>query len=130
MTSSEGDGSDRYGERYPHSPDYPQPHPQGYPQQPYNQGHPQGYGFGGPPRTNTLAVASVVLALAGLTLLPFAGSIAAVVCGHIARGQIRRTGEAGAGLSVVGWVIGYVTIVLGLAMIALFLVFAWRVSAQ
>jgi hypothetical protein len=37
--------------------------------------------------------------------------LVAVVCGHVARGQIRRTGEAGDGVAIAGLILGY----LGLA---------------
>jgi uncharacterized membrane protein len=63
-----------------------------------------------PPRpTNGLAIASLVLALAqpfalGITTIP------AVVCGHMARRQIRRTGESGMGMATVGVVFGWIGI--------------------
>ncbi len=65
-----------------------------------------------PPRsTNGLAIASLVLALAqpfafGLTTIP------AVICGHMARRQIRRTGEAGLGMATVGVTFGWIGIAL------------------
>lgn len=58
--------------------------------------------------TNALATTSLVTALLGLSLV-------AVVCGHVARRQIRRTGEGGDAQAVVGLVVGY----LGLAATAL-----------
>ena len=66
---------------------------------------------GGPyaPRTNTLAIVSLVTG--------FCCSIAAVITGHIALGQIRRTGEAGRGLAIAGLVLGYVS--MGLAVLML-----------
>src|SRR6202012_5937440 len=55
--------------------------------------------------TNSLAVASMVFGLAtplfGLTALP------AVILGHKARGQIRRTGERGDGMALTGLIIGW-----------------------
>jgi hypothetical protein len=50
---------------------------------------------------NSFAVASLVLGLTG-------GSIFAVVFGHMARSQIRRTKETGGGLASAGLVLGYV----------------------
>ena len=41
-------------------------------------------------QTSTLAVVSLVFGILGWTLLPFLGSLVAVVCGHMARGEIRR----------------------------------------
>jgi hypothetical protein len=37
-------------------------------------------------------------------------SIPAVILGHVARGQIRQTGEAGAGMAVTGLVLGWLAI--------------------
>lgn len=54
-----------------------------------------------------------------LTLGPLA--ILAIVSGHIARGQIRRTGEGGRGMATAGLVLGYVVLVVGIALIVAFL---------
>ena len=51
------------------------------------------------PPTNTLAVLALVFS--------FVFAPAAVVCGHIARGQIRRSHEHGDALAVTGLVLGY-----------------------
>jgi Domain of unknown function (DUF1707)/Domain of unknown function (DUF4190) len=61
------------------------------------------------PRTNPLAIASLVFGLAqpftlGLTTIP------AVVLGHVAHGQIRRSGERGDALATVGLVLGWIGI--------------------
>lgn len=56
-----------------------------------------------PPRTNGLAIAALVLGLCGFGILP-------VVFGHIALGQIRRTGDRGAALAIVGLVLGYLAL--------------------
>jgi uncharacterized membrane protein len=59
-----------------------------------------------PPRTNTYAIASLACGVAGTFLaLP---AVPAVVLGHMARRQIRRTGEQGDGLAVGGLVLGYI----------------------
>jgi peptidyl-prolyl cis-trans isomerase B (cyclophilin B) len=60
-------------------------------------------------RTNPLAIASLVSAF----LLP----IAAIVLGHLALGQIRRTGEQGRGLAIAGLVLGYGTMALLAALV-------------
>src|SRR5690606_13937548 len=45
-------------------------------------------------------------------IVAFIGSfflgLAGIICGHIARGQIKRTGERGRGLALAGTTIGYV----------------------
>lgn len=50
--------------------------------------------------TNGLAIASLVMALCGLAVLP-------VVFGHIALRQIKNRDEGGAALAIVGLVLGY-----------------------
>jgi hypothetical protein len=67
--------------------------------------------------TNGLAVASLVCGLMevftlGITAIP------AVILGHVARGQIRRTGERGDGLATTGLVLGW----LGIAFFLLIVV--------
>jgi hypothetical protein len=54
------------------------------------------------PRTNSLAVPSLVLGIMSWILCPFIGGVLAVIFGHSARGQIRRTGEGGAVPAAIG----------------------------
>jgi hypothetical protein len=71
--------------------------------QPYGQYAPYGTTpTGAPlvPRTNTLAIIALVLALT----IPIGG----IICGHIALNQIKRTGESGHGLALAGTIIGWV----------------------
>lgn len=71
--------------------------------------------------TSTLAVVSLVFGILAWCMLPVAGAIVAVVCGHLARGEIRRApGQLeGDGLAVVGLVLGYVQLAFGLALLLL-----------
>ena len=64
-----------------------------------------------PRRTNGLAVASLACGV-GQVFFWFLAAIPAVVLGHMARSQIRRTGEDGAGLALAGLVLGWIGIVL------------------
>jgi hypothetical protein len=84
-------------------------------------GAPAGYGYGyataGPQTTNGMAIASLVL-----SLLSFACAITwilGIIFGHIALGQISRTGEGGRGLAIAGLVIGYLWLVGIVAFVAL-----------
>jgi hypothetical protein len=66
-----------------------------------------------PPGTNPLAIASLVCGLAqpftgGLTMIP------AIVLGHVAHSQIRRTGERGSGLATGGLVLGWIGVIFAL----------------
>jgi peptidyl-prolyl cis-trans isomerase B (cyclophilin B) len=63
------------------------------------------------PKTNTLAVLAILAAAAGTTILVGLGSIAAIVMGAVALGQVRRTGEDGGLLAVWAIVVGAVTLV-------------------
>lgn len=65
-------------------------------------------------RTNGLAVASLVCGIAQFLVPLVPTSILAIVFGHVARGQIRRTGEAGDGLAVTGLILGWLAVVLWL----------------
>lgn len=65
--------------------------------------------------TSALAVVSLVLGIAAWCVLPFVGAIAAVVCGHLARSEIRRAPPGsvdGGGLAITGLVLGYLQLVL------------------
>jgi hypothetical protein len=71
----------------------------------------------GPARTNGLAIASLACGLAQFVFGPLA-TIPAIVLGHMARSQIKRTGEQGAGLALAGLVLGWGTVILGIVLIA------------
>jgi len=84
-----------------------------------------------PTQTNTLAVVSLVAAIASFVahIIPAVGgftvALIAVITGHIARGQIKRTGEQGMGMATAGMVIGYIHIALILLVVVglIFLIF-------
>lgn len=59
--------------------------------------------------TNGLAVAALVCGIAEFFTLGLA-AIPAVILGHVARSQIRRTGERGDGMAVSGLILGYLAI--------------------
>ena len=78
-------------------------------------------GYPPPTGTNSMAVASMVLGVAefftmGLTAIP------AVICGHIARRQMRMTPQRGEGLATSGLVLGYMAIIFWAVLIAASLV--------
>jgi hypothetical protein len=74
-----------------------------------------------PSGTNSMAIAAMVLGVAefftaGLTAIP------AVVCGHIARRQMKLTSQRGDGLATSGLVLGYMAIIFWSVLIAASLV--------
>jgi hypothetical protein len=62
------------------------------------------------PPTNGLAVASLVFGIISWFMCPLVGGIVAIITGHVARSQIRRTGESGSGMAMAGLVLGYIHI--------------------
>ncbi len=76
--------------------------------------------------TSSTAIVSLVAGLLSWILLPWIGSIVAIIAGHMARSEIRRSDGAldGDGMALAGMVLGYVQIGLTLvALIGLFLFF-------
>lgn len=71
-----------------------------------------------PRPTNTLAIISFALGVAAFVVLPIIGAIGAIVTGHMARGEIRRTGEGGRALATWGLVLGYLHLVIGVLLVA------------
>ncbi len=67
-------------------------------------------------KTNGFAIASLACGLGQFMFGPLA-TIPAIVFGHMARGQIRRTGEQGAGLALAGLVLGWTAVILGVIAI-------------
>ncbi len=76
-------------------------------------------------QTNTLAVVSLVSAIGapfghligvgGITLI-----IVSIVTGHMARSQIKKTGESGDGLAIAGLIISYVHLALTVLVVIFF----------
>jgi hypothetical protein len=68
------------------------------------------YAVAAGPRTNTMAILSLVLSLVSCGV----GSIAAVILGHMAKRQIAESGgmETGEGLATAGLIIGYIGLAL------------------
>jgi len=92
-----------YGQQPPYgAPSSGQPYgqPPPYGQQPgYGQPYAQP-GYTPQPPTNTMAILALVFA--------FVFSPAAIVMGHVAKKQIRQTGESGEGLATAGLWLGYI----------------------
>ncbi len=76
-----------------------------------------------PATTNSLARASLVLGVAefftmGLTAIP------AIICGHMAKHEMRQTGQRGDGLATSGLVLGYMAVIFWGVLIAVSIVSA------
>jgi Zn-dependent protease len=87
-------------------------------------------------KTSQGAVWSLVLGIIGLLCLGPLTGVPAIICGHMARGNIRRSngGLGGAGMALAGLLLGYVATVImplvAIATIAVFGVFGDRVRSQ
>ena len=81
---------------------------------------------GGPQAKCDLAVVSMILGIIGLLFglfcLGFPFAVAAVICGHIARSQIRSKSLGGNGMAVAGLVTGYLVIALSALIGLIFMV--------
>lgn len=64
------------------------------------------------PRVNPIAIIALVLACVG--------GIPAIAFGHIALGQIQRTGERGRTIAVVATALGYAWLVVGIVLLVRF----------
>lgn len=86
--------------------------------QPYTPVPPSG------PRTSTMAIISLIGGVTGWTILPFLGSIAAIIFGHIAKSEIKKSGGmlAGNGLATAGLIMGYLSIAFGICLICVFII--------
>lgn len=70
-------------------------------------------------RTNSVAVCSLCFGIGQIIPIPFVSAAVAVACGHVAKNQIRRTGEGGDGLATAGLVLGYLGLAFWLLLIVL-----------
>jgi hypothetical protein len=73
------------------------------------------------PRTPPAAIWSLILAVLSFTCGWLFTAIPAVICGHIARAKIRKSGGAfgGMGVATAGLVLGYIGLVLNVALLAM-----------
>jgi hypothetical protein len=80
--------------------------------------------------TNPLSVVSLVFGCAQFVFCFFVGAIVAVITGHIARSQIKRTNEQGAGMALAGVILGYVGLALTALVVSGILVFIFGFSGD
>jgi hypothetical protein len=101
------------GPSAPWPPPYPAPYPPPY--------------YGRASGTNGLAIASLVL---GILTLGGIGSLLAIIFGHVARSQVRRSGQSGSGLALAGLILGYVGLAVTLLLVILALTSAASLQVQ
>jgi hypothetical protein len=77
-------------------------------------------------QTSTMAIISFIGGVLGWTFLPFLGSLAAIVCGHMARSEIKKNPETqtGDGFAIAGLILGWgMVLITILSIIAIILIF-------
>jgi hypothetical protein len=64
------------------------------------------------PQNSTLAIVSLISGIVGWTVIPFIGSIVAIITGHMAKNEIKKGGGmvAGNGMATAGLVMGYIQV--------------------
>ncbi|MDO0944374.1 DUF4190 domain-containing protein [Chromohalobacter israelensis] len=67
---------------------------------------------------NSMALVAFALSVLGIFVLP--GALGGVVCGHLARRQIRRSGEQGDAWALAALILGYLLMLLSIAGLLLF----------
>jgi hypothetical protein len=75
-------------------------------------------------KTSTLAIISLITGILGFVqILPVIGPIAAVITGHMAKNEIKKSGGmvTGNGLATTGLILGYVTLAIGLCLACFFI---------
>jgi hypothetical protein len=79
-----------------------------------------------PPQTSRLAISSLVLGILSLLCCYVFGGIPSVICGHMAKSRIRRSGGTlgGDGLATAGLITGYLGIALSVFVLPLLLAIA------
>ncbi|AXK72278.1 DUF4190 domain-containing protein [Lysobacter sp. TY2-98] len=75
--------------------------------------------------SSPMAVASLVLGILSWVVLPILGAIGAIICGHLARREIRaaRGAVGGDGMATVGLVLGYAHLVVMLIALVVVMLF-------
>jgi hypothetical protein len=79
-------------------------------------------------RTNSFAIAALVCGIVQFGVAP--ACFLAIILGHKARRQIRRTGEGGYGIATAGLILGYFFIASGVLMLVIMFVMNASVPAN
>jgi hypothetical protein len=112
-----------YGPQYGVQPVPPDGFGAAYKGDPYGQPYPGGPGYHPYPAapTNTLAILALIFA--------FVFPIAGIVLGHLARSQIRQTGEQGDALALAGLWVGYVLLAFAVVVCGFYgLIAVWTIE--
>jgi hypothetical protein len=78
-------------------------------------------------KLNGLAIASLACGIAQFAVGPLA-TIPAIVLGHMARHQIKRSGEQGASLALAGLILGWAAVILGIIILVVAMAVSFRMQ--
>jgi len=75
--------------------------------------------------TSALAITSLISGILGWTLLPWLGSIVAIITGHMARSEIRANPAAkeGDGMALAGLIMGWSMVILSILTVLVIILF-------
>jgi hypothetical protein len=75
-------------------------------------------------RTSTLAIISLIGGITGFTVLPFLGALVAVITGHMAQSEIKKSSGmiTGKGMATAGLIMGYLVLAGGICVACLAIV--------
>jgi len=75
--------------------------------------------------TSTTAVISLIFGILSWILLPVIGAVVAIVCGHMARSEIKRSGGAidGDAFAIAGLLLGWTHVVLLVSAVVIAILF-------
>lgn len=75
--------------------------------------------------TSTLAITSLISGILGWTLLPWLGSIVAIITGHMARKEIRNNPATkdGDGMALAGLIMGWAMVALSILSLIVIVLF-------
>ncbi|HWT15651.1 MAG TPA: DUF4190 domain-containing protein [Patescibacteria group bacterium] len=81
--------------------------------------------------TSTYATLSLIFGLVAWLMAPLLGAIVAIVCGHLARSEIRRANGAldGDGMALAGLILGYLQLVLVVVLVIVVAIFFGGLAA-
>jgi hypothetical protein len=84
--------------------------------------------------TNGLAIAAMVVSIVGVVGLCLWGPLSifvspvGAILGHVAKGKLRTTGEAGAGMALTGVIVGWIGLGLSILLVGLYVALFWWLS--
>jgi len=76
------------------------------------------------PHNSSTAIISLIAGITGWTVLPFLGAIVAIITGHMAKSEIKKSMGmvTGNGMATAGLILGYSSIALGICLLCVLVI--------